>query len=258
MRRPRIIPTLLLRRSGFIKTVRFDVPRYIGEAMNAVRIFNEKRADELIILDVLATSERRPPDLLLLRDIVAECFMPVCYGGGVRSLADMDGLFKSGVEKVALNAIAVEQPAIIRLAADRYGSSSVVVVIDVARSPGGRLEVVTHRGKKSSGLDPIEHVKRVAGEGAGEIVVQSVDRDGTRHGYDIDLIRAVSSAVSVPVVALGGAASIEDLARACVVGGASAASAGSMFVYYGRHDAVLISLPELRDIMTAFASIGRA
>lgn len=253
MRRPRVIPCLLLKGRGLVKTTKFANARYLGDPINIVRIFNDKEVDELIFVDITATIERRSPPLEYIREIATECFMPLCYGGGVRSLEDMDALYAAGVEKIAINSRAVENPALIADAAKHFGSQSVVVSVDVRRTMFGKYEVRTHSGRRRTGLEPVEHARRSEEAGAGEILLTSIDRDGSMQGYDLDLVRMVSNAVRVPVIASGGAGSVEDLAAAVSVGGASAAAAGSLFVFQGPHRAVLIHYPESRALNAAFA-----
>lgn len=248
----RVIPCLLLRGSGLVKTVRFRDPKYLGDPINVVKIFNDKEVDELVLLDVLATVEGRRPPFDLLEQIASECFMPLCYGGGVRGMDDVRALFELGVEKVSLNAAAVEDPALIEAGAATFGSQSIIASIDVKRRLLGRYEVVTHRGEKGTGLDPVAFARTVEARGAGEILLTSVDRDGTMGGYDLELIRRVSEAVRIPVVACGGAGSVADLGRAVREGGAAAAAAGSIFVFHGPHRGVLINYPspaEIRAVM---------
>jgi cyclase len=249
---PRIVPCLLLRDQGLVKTTRFKNPKYVGDPTNAVRIFNDKEVDELVFLDITASSDGRQPQFELLARMTSECFMPLCYGGGVRSTADMRKLFAIGIEKVAVNTYAVERPEFIREAADVFGSSSVIVSIDVKKRLLGRNEVVTLGGKRRTGLDPVEHAVSMERQGAGELLLNSVDRDGTMLGYDLDLIRSVSDAVDIPVIACGGAGSIRDLYLAISQGGASAAAAGSMFVFHGPHRAVLITYPSPTELSETF------
>jgi cyclase len=246
----RVMPCLLLRSGSLVKTVKFKDPGYIGDPINAIRIYNEKEVDELIFLDITATLEKRPPPFKVLSEIASECFMPVTYGGGVRDVETIRQILSLGIEKVAINSYAVENPDFVRAAADRFGSSTIVVSIDVRKKIFGRYEVVSHSGRKGTGLDPVEFASRMEELGAGEILLTSVDRDGTQEGYDIELIKSVSSAVGVPVIACGGAGKIEDFGLAAKEGGASACAAGSMVVYFGRNRAVLITFPE-RDKLEA-------
>ncbi|HEX5872965.1 MAG TPA: AglZ/HisF2 family acetamidino modification protein [Longimicrobium sp.] len=254
----RVIPCLLLKGSGLVKTVRFKDPRYLGDPINIVRLFNDKEVDELVILDITATPEGRGPRMDLLATLTTECFMPLCYGGGVRTLDDMHALFSLGVEKVSLNTRALEDPALVTAAAERFGSQSVIVSIDVKRGMFGGQKVVVRAGKQRTGRDPVEFAVEMERRGAGELLLNSVDRDGTMEGYDLELIRRVTAAVSVPVVACGGAGSVADLGRAVNEGGAAAAAAGSLFVYQGPHRAVLVNYPEPRALQALFADAPAA
>jgi cyclase len=239
----RVIPCLLLRNHGLVKTVRFADPKYLGDPINIVRIFNDKEVDELVFLDITATVDKKEPPYELLERITSECFMPLCYGGGVSDIATMTRLYSMGIEKVALNSSAVENPQLVAAAAEIFGSQSVIVSIDVKKKILGGYEVYTHSGRKATGLTPVQHAQEMARRGAGEILLNSIDRDGMMKGYDLALVRTVASAVDVPVVACGGAATVDDLVAVVNDGGASAAGAGSMFVFQGPHRAVLISYP---------------
>jgi cyclase len=253
MLRTRVIPCLLLQNLGLVKTVRFKDPKYLGDPINVVKIFNDKEVDELVFLDITATVEKKRPPFELLGKITSECFMPLCYGGGVRSLDDMKTLFTLGLEKVAVNTYAVESPAFIEAAADLFGNQSVIVSIDVKKNLSGRYEVFTHGGRKGTGLDPVRFAVEMEQHGVGELLLNSIDRDGTMQGYDLELIRRVSGAVSIPVVACGGAGKVQDLADAVKKGGASAAAAGSLFVFQGPHRAVLISYPSPQELQGVFS-----
>lgn len=251
MYRARVIPCLLLQDGGLVKTVKFKRPRYLGDPINAVKIFNEKEVDELVFLDIVAGRQGWEPPFDLLGQVTSECFMPLCYGGGVRSLEHMRRLFSLGIEKVALNTGAVESPELVSQAADRFGAQSVIVSIDVKRRLLGRPAVYTMGGTRSTGLDPVAWAREMERRGAGELLLTAIDRDGTMSGYDLPLIKQVVAAVRIPVVASGGAGSVRDLVAAVRQGGASAAAAGSLFVYQGPHRAVLINYPspeELRDL----------
>lgn len=248
--RPRVIPVLLLKDGQLYKSVRFKTPKYVGDPRVAVKIFNDKGCDELILLDITAGTAGRAPDFDLIQEIASESFMPVAYGGGVTSVEHARRAFAAGVEKVVLNARAIAEPSLVTAVADLAGSSSTVVCIDVRRDWLGRQKVVTDAGRNGTRLDPVEWARHVTSLGAGEIVVQSVDRDGTLEGYDLKLVAAVSGAVDVPVVALGGASGVASL-RAAIDAGAAAAAAGSMFVFQGPHKAVLITYPDERELAQA-------
>jgi len=252
MFRPRVIPCLLLCNLGLVKTIKFKDPKYLGDPINVVKIFNDKEVDELVFLDITATVENKRPPFSLLENIASECFMPLGYGGGIRTLEDVRTILGLGIEKVVINSYAVENPAFIRQAADFAGSSSVVVSMDVKKNVWGKYELFTHSGRKATGLDPVKFAVEMEKIGAGELFLNSIDRDGTMQGYDIELIKRVTSAVNIPVVACGGARTVQDLAAAVQQGGASAAGAASMFVFQGPHRAVLISYPTPRDMKDAF------
>lgn len=252
MLKTRIMPCLLLKDGALVKTIKFKDPSYIGDPINAIRIYNEKEVDELIFLDITATLENRQPPFKMLAEIASECFMPVAYGGGIRRLEDIKEIFNLGIEKVALNSYAVEDPGFIRVAADKFGTQSIVVSIDVKKKFLGRYEVYTHGGRKGTGLDPVKFAAQVEALGAGEILLTSIDQDGTQEGYDLELIKKITDTVSVPVIACGGAGKIEDFVAAVKQGGASACATGSMVVYFGRNRAVLINFPtrdELEQVL---------
>lgn len=248
MLQTRVMPCLLLRGRALVKTVKFKNPAYVGDPINTVRIYNEKEVDELIFLDITATSEGREPPYDLLAEIASECFMPFTYGGGIRSLDQMRRLFSLGVEKVALGSILAAQPGILRAAADAFGSQSLVVSIDVKKKRWGGYRVYTQGGTRSSRWDPVAYAVELERQGAGEILLTAIDRDGTMGGYDLALTRQVADAVSIPLIACGGAGSLDDFRRAVHGGGASAVAAGSMVVYQGVHRAVLINFPPRADL----------
>ena len=250
MIRPRVIPCLLLKNEGLVKTVKFKDPKYLGDPINIVRIFNDKEVDELIFLDITATVENRPPNFEILGKITSECFMPLGYGGGIRTLEDVRKLLAIGVEKIVLNTSAVENPSLIRAAADYAGSQAVVISIDVKKTMFGKYEVYTRGGRKATGLDPVKFAVEMEKQGAGELFLNSIDRDGTMQGYDLELVRRVADSVTVPVVACGGAGNIQHLAEA-IQAGASAAAAGSMFVFQGPLRGVLISYPAQQELKRA-------
>ena len=250
MIRPRVIPCLLLKNEGLVKTVKFKDPKYLGDPINIVRIFNDKEVDELIFLDIIATVENRPPNFEILGKITSECFMPLGYGGGIRTLEDVRKLLAIGVEKIVLNTSAVENPSLIRAVADYAGSQAVVISIDVKKTMFGKYEVYTRSGRKATGLDPVKFAVEMEKQGAGELFLNSIDRDGTMQGYDLELVRRVADSVTVPVVACGGAGNIQHLAEA-IQAGASAAAAGSMFVFQGLLRGVLISYPAQQELKRA-------
>lgn len=247
MTRIRVIPSLLIQRGGLVKSVRFKDHKYVGDPINAVKIFNDKEVDELVILDISATAEKRSPDIARIREIASEAFMPLGYGGGITALDEIKALIAAGVEKVILNASAFANPGLITEGAKYVGSQSIVVSIDVKKNMWGKYKVYVRNGSKNTDLDPVSYARQVENAGAGEIVLNSIDRDGTFEGYDTELIGLVCSQVRIPVVALGGASGVEDFTRA-VERGASAVSAGSLFVFQRPHKAVLISYPSQADL----------
>ncbi len=245
---PRVIPILLLSGRGLVKGEGFKKHRYVGDPINAVKIFDAKEVDELIILDIDATRENRIPPLELVQKVADQCLMPFGVGGGIRSLADARRILSAGAEKVCLNTAALENPALVTELADNFGSQSVVVSLDVKKRLLGGVEVCTRCATKGVSRDPVETARRMEAAGAGEIMVHSVDRDGKMAGYDLALTRAVAEAVDIPVIAAGGAGSPEDLRLALTEGKASAAAAGALFVFHGRRRAVLISYPSREEL----------
>jgi len=252
MLRPRVIPCLLIHEGGLVKTVGFKNPKYVGDPINAVKIFNEKEADELIVLDIDATVNDSEPDYQLISQLAAECRMPLCYGGGIRSVKQAKKIIALGVEKVALSSAVLSNPELITQIASEIGSQSVVVVLDVKKRMFSKDdEVFIDNGKKNSKRKVLEVAKQVERLGAGEIVINSISLDGTMKGYDLDLAAAVRQAVNLPMTMLGGAGSLDDileLSRRCGVIGAAA---GSLFVFKGVYRAVLINYPnaQARDAL---------
>lgn len=240
MSRARIIPFLLLREGSLVKTRRFAGPKYIGDPINAVKIFNEKEVDELVLLDIAATAAGRDPDYGMIGDIASEAFMPIGYGGGINTLGQIERLFKAGVEKVSLNSVLFENPALVAEAARIFGSQSIVASIDFKRDFLGRQSLYSHSGRHRQRVDVLDHARRLEALGVGELALQSIDRDGMMGGYDLAFIDKVAKSVSIPVICIGGAGTVEHL-REGLRAGASAAGAGAMFVFHGRHNAVLIS-----------------
>lgn len=245
MLRPRVIPCLLVKNGGLVKTVQFSNPKYVGDPINAVRIFNEKEVDELIVVDIDATVQNREPDYELIKNLAAECRMPLCYGGGVKTVDQIQKIISLGVEKVALSSAVVETPELISNAAARVGSQSIVVVMDVKKRGflGGRYEVCIHNGSQLTGIHPIEFAKRAEALGAGEVVVNSIDHDGVMKGYDLNLAQQVRESINLPLTILGGAGSHEDIAGLIDAFGIIGAAAGSLFVFKGKYRAVLINYP---------------
>lgn len=257
MLRPRVIPTLLLRDESLVKTVKFGAFSYIGDPTNTVRIFNELEVDELIFLDITATPQGRGPNLDLLARIADECFMPLGYGGGVRSTDQAREILGLGYEKVIVNSHAVGDPALISRLAEQFGSQAVIVSVDVRRNGRSQPTVWTHSGTKDSGLDPVEWAGEAERRGAGEILLTSIDREGTWSGYDLELVRSVTDAVSVPLVANGGAATVDDIGKVVRLGGASAAAVGSMVVFQRQGMGVLVNFPAAQDIALAFGGVAQ-
>lgn len=244
MLRPRISPCLLVRKKGLVKTLNFKNGKYVGDPINAVRIFNEKEVDELIVLDIDATVERREPDYKMIEDLAAECRMPLCYGGGVKTIDQAMRIFGLGVEKIGISSAAVQSPQLIAALAERVGTQSVVVILDVERSGrGGKYQIVTHNAREKTQRCPIEFAREAARLGCGEIVINSVDQDGVMKGYDLELMAGIRAAVGVPLTALGGAGSLRDIGSLIQKFGIIGASAGSLFVFKGVFKAVLINYP---------------
>lgn len=256
MLRPRIIPCLLVHKGGLYKSVGFDQPKYVGDPLNAVRIFNEKEVDELMVIDIDASSFGHEPDYKLIANLALECRMPLCYGGGVKTVEQFDRIIGLGVEKVAVSSAAVDVPELISKASARVGNQSVVAVIDVKRTGLLRkYEVVTLNATKRTGMEPASWAAKLQQLGAGEIVLNSVDRDGEMNGYDFDLIDSVRNAVSIPLTVLGGAGSLGDIRNLVSRYGIIGAAAGSLFVFKGKYRAVLINYPS-RDEKNGLYQLG--
>lgn len=241
MLRHRVIPTLLLRNGGLVKTQKFADPRYVGDPLNAIRIFNEKEVDELLVLDIMASREKREPDYAVIKEFATECFMPFCYGGGITSLEQADRLFALGVEKVSLQTATASNLGLLTKISDKYGSQAVVASIDIKSAWMGGYQLYWS-ATGATDKNWRNHLNRVVEAGAGEIVLNAVDRDGTMAGMDTKLISMAADAVQVPLVALGGVGRLEDI-RDAVQAGASAVAAGAFFVFHGKHRAVLITYP---------------
>ena len=251
MLRPRIIPCLLVRSKGLVKTVKFGPTKYVGDPINAVKIFNEKEADELIVLDIDATATVSEPDFAMIQKLAAECRMPLCYGGGIKTVEQARRIIGLGVEKVAISSEAISNPNLITEIAAEIGSQSVVVVLDVKKSLFGKYEVYTHNGKKKTGRTPIELAQQAEKLGAGEIIINSIDLDGQMTGYDLDLATKIREAIRLPMTLLGGAGSISDIGSLIQTCGVVGAAAGSLFVFKGVYRAVLINYPSIieRDVL---------
>ena len=244
MLRPRIIPCLLVKNGGLVKTTNFVNPKYVGDPINAVKIFNEKEVDEIVVLDIDATSLNKEPDYIMIKNLAAECRMPLCYGGGVKTVEQVERIVSLGVEKVALSSVALTDPAIVGQAAKVVGNQSVVIVMDVrANGRSGTYSLWTLNGTKRTGKDPISFAKQMQDLGVGEIVINSIDCDGAMKGYDLNLASQVREAVNLPVTVLGGAGSLKDISALISKFGIIGAAAGSLFVFKGVYRAVLINYP---------------
>jgi len=248
MFRPRVIPILLLKGKGLVKSVRFKNHRYIGDPINAVKIFNDLKADELVFLDILASKEKRSISLDFVRNVGDEANMPFAVGGGIQTIQQIKDIINAGAEKVIINSYAVDNPEFIEKASAVFGSSTIVVSIDVKKNIFGKSRIYAKGGIKSTGLEPIAFAQLMEKNGAGEIMINSIQNDGVMDGYDLDLIRNVSKAVEIPVVAAGGAGELLDLRRAVKESYASAAAAGSLFVYHGPRKAVLVNYPTQNEL----------
>ncbi len=251
MLRPRIIPCLLVSNKGLVKTVNFKDPKYVGDPINAVRIFNEKEADELMIIDIDASRLNKEPDIKSIEYWASECRMPLCYGGGIKTVEQAQTIFSLGVEKIAISSSAINDPTLITRIADRVGKQSVVVVFDVKRKMFGGYEVFTLNGKKPTGKNPVELAIQAVKLGAGEIVINSIDLDGTMKGYDIGLVKSIRDKIRTPLTILGGAGKLEDIGELINNFGIIGSSAGSLFVFKGVYKAVLINYPnpEIKDAL---------
>lgn len=247
----RVIPVLLLSEGGLYKGKKFKNHRYVGDPLNAVKIFNDKEVDELVFLDITATQQGKGPDFELLADIASELFVPFAYGGAITTVAQAERLFKLGVEKIILNSSAIADVNLVSDIASVSGSQSVVVAVDVKKSLFGKPHVYSHGGKNKTDLELTEYLLRLEKAGAGEIILNAIDREGTRTGYDLELIRKASSVLTIPLVAQGGAGSVDDFLPA-IQAGASAVAAGTMFVFRGPHEAVLITYPEYTRLKQIF------
>ncbi len=248
MLRTRVIPALLLRNRGLVKTVKFKSPKYLGDPINIVKIFNDKEVDELVFLDITATKEGKSPPFELLANITSECFMPLGYGGGIQKMEDVKRLLSMGIEKIILNSYAVENPDFVSEVAAFAGNQAVVISIDVKKNWRGRYEVITHGGTKKTGLNPVDFALQMQEKGAGEIFLNSIDRDGTMEGYDLELTKSIAEVLEVPLIACGGAKNVQDLGDVVKQGSASAAAAGSIFVFQGPLRGVLISYPSQKEL----------
>lgn len=250
----RVIPCLLLQDGGLVKTEKFKNPKYVGDPINAIRIFNDKYVDELIFLDINASRLNKEPDYDLVARIAGECFMPLCYGGGIKTVEQARKLIALGVEKISINSTAIHNLELIKQLVGELGSQSVVGAIDVKRNFLGKEYVYDSSKRRLTSLNPLTHAQNLVDAGVGEIFINDVNRDGAFSGYNIALISRISNQINVPLIACGGASSVDDMQEVFSVG-ASAAAAGSLFVFYGPHRAVLINYPEYSIVKKLFSRI---
>lgn len=247
MLKSRITPCLLIKNKGLVKTVQFTNPKYVGDPINAVKIFNEKEVDELIVLDIDATVNNQEPDYQMIANLANECRMPLCYGGGIKTAKQAQKILSLGVEKIALSSIVLTNPGIVQEIASQIGAQSVVVVFDVKKKTFGGYDVYTHNGTNKHKLDLMTLIKQIETLGAGEVVLNTIDNDGVMKGYNFSLIDKVKEKISIPMTILGGAGSIDDIAQAIARYGIIGCAAGSLFVFKGKYKAVLINYPNKKD-----------
>lgn len=245
---PRIIPSLLVHKKGLVKTIKFKDAKYVGDPINAVKIFNEKEVDELFVVDIDASRNGVEPDYKMIENLATECRMPLCYGGGIKTIEQAQRIFSLGVEKIAVSSLAVEAPNTISKIAERVGNQSVVVVMDVKKKVfGNKYELYVHNGKNGTGINPIEFAAKMEQFGAGEIVINSIDHDGMMKGYDLNLIKKIREVISIPLTVLGGAGTIDDIGLIIKENGIVGVAAGSLFVFKGKYKAVLINYPTIAE-----------
>ncbi len=257
MLRPRIIPSLLLHDNGLVKTINFKSPKYIGDPINTVKIFNEKAVDELAIFDIDATVLGREPNYGLIEKLANQSRMPLCYGGGVKTVEQAEKIFSLGIEKIAISSACIQRPNIITEIAARVGTQSVIVVMDIKKKLLGGYEIYTHNGKKSTGLNPLDFALKVQQLGAGEIIINSIDQDGVMKGYDVGIIDKMREKISIPMTVLGGAGSLSDIKKIIQKHGVIGVAAGSLFVFKGVYKAVLINYPTREEKEEMFSSLLR-
>ena len=255
MLRPRIIPSLLVHQKGLVKTVRFKDSKYVGDPINAVRIFNEKEVDELSVFDIDATVLGNEPDYILIEKLANQSRMPICYGGGVKTVEQAQKIFSLGIEKIALSSAVIHNPILISEIAERVGSQSVIVVLDVKKKIFGGYEIYTHNGKKNTGIDPIKFAQKAQNLGAGEIIINSIDNDGMMKGFDMKIVDKIRQVVTIPITILGGAGSLNDVKKVIQEYGIIGVSAGSLFVFKGVLKAVLINYPSKLDKSKLFQDL---
>lgn len=251
MLKHRLIPSLLLKNDGLVKTTKFAYPKYIGDPINAIRVFNTKEVDELMVIDIDASKLNREPNYALIEKFAGECFMPLCYGGGIRTVEQASKIFKLGVEKVSIQTAAIEDLDLVRKLSERFGSQSIVVSVDVKRDWLNKPHLFQSSTGKNSSLNWLTFIKNAVEAGAGEILLNAVDKDGTFQGPDLNLIQLASKEISAPLIAIGGISSLQDI-KAAVQSGASAVAAGAFFVFHGPHRAVLITYPQYQELISLF------
>tara|TARA_R110002073_G_scaffold41131_1_gene116511 strand:+ start:15019 stop:15783 length:765 start_codon:yes stop_codon:yes gene_type:complete len=244
MLQTRIIPCLLLKDDSLVKTVNFKKPSYIGDPVNTARIFNELEVDELAVLDITATNNKKSPNFKILSELANECFMPLAYGGGIRTFEDAKKMFQIGIEKVIINTIAFEKPEFITQLASHFGNQAIVASIDVKKNVFGKYQVFSNSGKKKQKVNIIDWAKKLEQLGAGEILLTAIHQEGTWKGFDIELVESITNAVDVPVIANGGCANLKDIGAVVKKGNASAVSLGSMVVYQNKGMGVLVNFPD--------------
>jgi cyclase len=252
MLNPRITPCLLVHNKGLVKTVKFKDSKYVGDPINAVKIFNEKEVDELVVFDIDATIENRGPDYKLIENLANECRMPLCYGGGIKTVSQAQRILSLGVEKIAISSAVFDNPNLIQEISSQVGNQSVVVVFDVKKKLFGGYDLYTHNAKNKIKLDLIGLVEKVQELGAGEIIINSIDNDGMMKGYDLDLINKIKKKINVPMTMLGGAGKLEDISQVIEKFGIIGCAAGSLFVFKGKYKAVLINYPNIKDKQKLF------
>ncbi len=248
MFRPRVIPVLLLKNQGLVKSVKFKNHRYIGDPINAVKLFNDLKADELVFLDINASKNNSLISLDFVKKVGDEANMPFAVGGGIKTIQQIQQIINAGAEKVVINSYAAQNPEFIKQAALEFGSSTIVVSIDVKKNIFNKERTYVYSGTRSTKYTPIEFAQLAEEKGAGEIIINSIEHDGMMQGYNLDLIKKISDSVSIPVVAVGGAGNLQDIKDVIIDGGASAAAAGSLFVYHGPRRAVLINYPNRNEL----------
>ncbi|WP_417624807.1 AglZ/HisF2 family acetamidino modification protein [Paremcibacter congregatus] len=250
---PRIIPCLQLEGASLVKTVKFKKPTYIGDPINAVRIFNEKEVDELVLIDIRASKRGTEIQYELIEHIASECFMPLAYGGGIKTIDDVQRIINLGVEKVIINTAGLDGGNLFKQATEKLGSQSVIASLDVKKNLFGQYSVYTKSGSKKVNRTIEDVVKYIIDSGVGEIVVNSINHDGMMQGYDLEITNRVASQINIPVMACGGAGKLDDIVRVVKEAGVSSAAAGSLFIYQGKHKAVLINYPKYERIKELFS-----